>query len=108
MPFGPHIPQMYRQLSQRRRLGSFYLAIDPGRFAGGKSLPRVARVMGEEARAQPRARAKNPVLVPGDPELSTAEKREKDGIPIEPGLRIEMARWSKRLSVEVPWERKDV
>lgn len=104
MPFGPHIPQMYRQLSKRRRLGSFYLAIDPSRFAGGKSLPRVARVMAEKARGQPRAQAKNPVLAPGDPESGSAEKRSKEGIPIEPGLRMEMARWSKRLGVRLPSE----
>jgi ureidoglycolate dehydrogenase (NAD+) len=105
MPFGPHIPQMYRQLSKRRRLGSFYLAIDPTRFAGGKSLPRIAKVMAKEARSQPRARKNDSVLVPGDTELSKAEERKREGIPVEPGLRLEMERWSKRLGAQVPWDR---
>lgn len=107
MPFGPHIPQMYRRLSERRRLGSFYLAIDPMRFAGGKSLERVAMLMAAEARAQPRARRNEPVLVPGDPELRNAEIRKREGIPMDPGLRKEVARWSKRLGVQSPWERSE-
>ena len=103
MPFGPHIPQMYQQLSRRRRLGSFYIAIDPKRFAGGKTMPRVAKKMANEARAQPRARADEPVLAPGDPELSSAEQRSRAGIPVEAGLRQEMERWSVRLGVSAPW-----
>jgi ureidoglycolate dehydrogenase (NAD+) len=103
MPFGPHIPQMYQDLSRRRRLGSFYIAIDPKRFAGGKTMPRAAKKMAEEARAQPRAKADEPVLAPGDPELMSAEKRTREGIPVESGLREEMDRWSVRLRVRAPW-----
>ncbi|MEO7598410.1 MAG: Ldh family oxidoreductase [Opitutus sp.] len=103
MPFGPHIPEMYRRLDQRRMLGSFYIAIDPARFLGGHKLPSIARRMAKEARAQPRAKAREPVLAPGDPELISAEKRGREGIPIEPGLRDEMERWSDRLEVRTPW-----
>ncbi|MEO6003770.1 MAG: Ldh family oxidoreductase [Opitutus sp.] len=102
MPFGPHIPAMYEGLSRRRRLGSFFIAIDPKRFGGGKRLPRTAARMAAEARTLPRANQKQPVLAPGDPELLTAERRSREGIPIEPGLRDEMARWSKRLDVALP------
>jgi len=102
MPFGPHIPPMYEQLSRRRRLGSFYIAIDPRRFAGGRQLPRVAARMAGEARKQVAARKSEPVLAPGDPELKTAARRGREGIPIEPGLLEEMARWSKRLGVGMP------
>lgn len=104
MQFGPHIPKMYTDLSKRRRLGSFFIAIDPARFAGGKSLPRVATRMAREARAQPRANAAEPVLAPGDPEFMCAKKRAVEGIPIEAGLRQEIASWSKRLAVKTPWE----
>jgi ureidoglycolate dehydrogenase (NAD+) len=103
MPFGPHIPEMYQKLHRRRRLGSFYIALDPRRFAGGKALPRVATRMAREARAQPRARAAEPVLAPGDPELRTAQRRMREGIPVEPGLRAEVESWSKRLGVPAPW-----
>ena len=39
-PWGPNIPAMYGDLSQRRLLGSFVGAIDPKRFAGGNPLPK--------------------------------------------------------------------
>ena len=102
MPYGPHIPPMYRQLGHHRRLGSFFMAIDPARFGGGKKLPSVATKMAKEARAQPRADAKASVLAPGDPEHRSAERRAREGIPVEPGLRKEIERWSKRLGVAAP------
>ena len=104
MQFGPHIAKMYVGLSKRRRLGSFYIAIDPTRFAGGKDLARIATRMAKVARAQPRASATEAVLAPGDPEFMCAKKRAVEGIPIEAGLQQEMASWSKRLAVKTPWE----
>ena len=59
--------------------------------------------MAKEARAQPRASARESVLAPGDPEYRCAEQRARDGIPIEPGLREEIERWSKQLGVASPW-----
>ncbi|HEX2855251.1 MAG TPA: Ldh family oxidoreductase [Opitutaceae bacterium] len=102
MPFGPHIPEMYRKLSRRRRLGSFFLAIDPARFGGGKKLPAVAKRMAREARNQPRANPAEGVLAPGDPEHRCAERRAREGIPVEAGLQKEIERWSKRLGVPLP------
>ena len=104
MPFGPHIPPMYTALSRRRHLGSFFIAIDPARFAGGSGLPAAATRMAREARAQSRAGADRPVLAPGDPELACARQRARDGIPIEPGLRDELTRWSRRLGVPTPFD----
>jgi ureidoglycolate dehydrogenase (NAD+) len=108
MPFGPHIPEMYRGLDKRRKLGSFYIAIDPQRFFGGKKLPALAKRMAREARAQPRATSSEPVLAPGDPELLTAQNRGRNGIPIEPGLREEMQRWSEKLHVPTIWQSASV
>jgi ureidoglycolate dehydrogenase (NAD+) len=102
MPFGPHIPEMYQRLSRRRKLGSFFIAIDPARFAGKKRFSAVATRMAREARAQPRSHPKESVLAPGDPELQTAERRKREGIPVEPGLRKEIDRWSQRLGVTPP------
>jgi ureidoglycolate dehydrogenase (NAD+) len=104
MPFGPHIPPMYTALSRRRRLGSFFIAIDPVRFAGGPKLRSTATRMAREARTQPRAQARTAVLAPGDPELACAHQRARDGIPIEPGLRDELMRWSRRLGLPTPFD----
>ena len=103
MPFGPHIPSMYQNLGRRRRLGSFYIAIDPARFGGGKRLPRIAARMAREARAQPRANPAEAVQAPGDPEYRCEQHRRREGIPIEPGMRDEMEHWSARLDVALPW-----
>lgn len=102
MPFGPHIPDMYVHLKRRRRLGSFFIALDPRRFGGGKKLRSVATRMAREARAQSRANEKVPVLAPGDPELASAARRGREGIPVEPGLWEEIARWSGKLGVLPP------
>jgi ureidoglycolate dehydrogenase (NAD+) len=101
MPFGPHIPNMYGDLTKHRRLGSFFLVLDPRRFAGGARLPAVAARMAREARAQPRVAGAKEILAPGDPEYRTAERRAA-GIPVEPGLWQELASWSARLGIPEP------
>jgi len=97
MTYGPHLTKMYEQLDQRRRLGSFFLAIDPARFAGGAVLAGVLVAAIAEAKAQ-----KEGVLAPGDPEYLTAETRTRSGIPVEPGLWAEIADWSGRLRIPLP------
>jgi ureidoglycolate dehydrogenase (NAD+) len=94
MAFGPHLTPMYAQLDERRKLGSFMLAIDPARFAGGALLAAALLAAVTEVKAQ-----KDGVLAPGDPEYRTAEQRGRDGIPVEPGLWAEMAAWSGRLKI---------
>jgi ureidoglycolate dehydrogenase (NAD+) len=99
MPFGPHIPAMYGDMSERRTLGSFMLAINPHHFGGGGSLAATAAAMAGEARSQPRANDAEEILVPGDPEYRTEEQRRRDGIPVEPGLLREMRSWGAKLGV---------
>ncbi len=101
MPFGPHIPDMYVHLNRRRRLGSFFVAFDPRRFAGGRRLPAVAGRMAREVRAQPLLAGAKEILAPGDPEYRTARRRAA-GIPIEAGLWKEFAAWSRRLEIPEP------
>lgn len=97
MAFGPHLTPMYAQLEQPRRLGSFMLAIDPQRFAGGALLAGALLAAATEAKSQ-----KEGVLAPGDPEYRTAEQRSRDGIPVEPGLWTEFVEWSARLRIAPP------
>lgn len=99
MPFGPHIPAMYGDNGEHRRLGSFMMAINPKMFGGGKMLAHVATAMAKEARTQPLAGDAEQVQVPGDPEYRMQEERSRDGIPLEPGLLKEMQAWSQTLGV---------
>jgi ureidoglycolate dehydrogenase (NAD+) len=101
MPFGPHIPDMYVHLTKRRKLGSFFVVIDPRRFAGGSRLPLRAARMAREARAQPRLAGSREILAPGDPEYRSARRRAA-GIPIEAGLWRELSSWSQRLGIAEP------
>lgn len=97
MAFGPHIAPMYAELDQPRRLGSFMLAIDPQRFAGGALLAGALLAAVTEVKAQQAG-----VLTPGEPEYRTAEERQRAGIPIEAGLWADLVAWSTRLRIPPP------
>jgi ureidoglycolate dehydrogenase (NAD+) len=102
MPYGPRIPAMYGDYAQQRRLGSFMMALDPKRFAGGATLASTAVAMAAEARRQPPAFDGAEILVPGDPEYRCEKIRRRSGIPIEPGQWKEIREWSQRMKVEAP------
>jgi ureidoglycolate dehydrogenase (NAD+) len=93
-PWGPTISGMFTELDLPRRLGAFFLMLDPLRFAGGEALPAtveaIARALLEEP-GSPR--------LPGDPELTEETLRRAQGIPIEPGLAVQMRDWTARLGV---------
>lgn len=99
MPFGPHIPAMYGDCGEKRRLGSFMMAINPKMFGGGELLAHAATEMAREARIQPLAGGAAEVQVPGDPEYRSHEERSRNGIPVERGLLEEMRAWSETLGV---------
>jgi ureidoglycolate dehydrogenase (NAD+) len=96
-PFGPHISPMYDKLDQPRRIGAFFVVVDPSRFPGGPTLAATVERMARELAEQP-----GQPRVPSDPEYEMAARRGAHGIPIEPGLWAEMAAWSERLRVPLP------
>lgn len=96
-PYGPHIPSMFHAMQEPRRLGAFFIALDPNRFAGGAAL-----AAGVEAMARDLATEPGSPRMPGDPELEAAARRAAQGIPIEPGLAAQFRDWSARLSVPCP------
>jgi len=102
MPWGPNIGPMYEQLSERRHLGSFVIAIDPKRFFGGAGFPITVANVAKVARQQSVKDSDQPVLVPGDDQYATETKRLALGIPVEPGLMEQITSWSSKLGVEVP------
>jgi ureidoglycolate dehydrogenase (NAD+) len=96
MKFGPHLTPMYTALDEKRKLGSFMIAIDPQRFGGGAMLAAVVATAMSEVKQQAG------VISPGDPEYRTEEERLRTGIPIEPGLREEFAGWAEKLKLRLP------
>lgn len=96
-PYGPHIPSMFHALDQPRRLGAFFIALDPERFAGGAILAAQVEAMARDLAAEPGA-----PLMPGDPEIAVARQRERDGIPIEPALAAQFRAIAARLGLPSP------
>ena len=94
-PYGPTISNMFTDLDQYRHLGAFFLMLDPMRFAGGEMLANTVEAMAQALAAQPGS-----PIMPGDPELDEERIRREKGIPVEPGLAIQMRDWSERLKVD--------
>ena len=95
--WGPQIGPMYTELARPRRIGAFMIALDPMRFAGGPAFAGIVEQMARALAAEPGA-----PMMPGDPELAVQRERLAHGIPVEPGLRVEMQRCSDELQVPSP------
>ena len=67
-------------------IGHFFLAIDPKAFrAAGEFEADVATFL-DDLRATTPIDAAQPVMVAGDPQWKIAEERQREGIPVGPGL----------------------
>lgn len=96
-PWGPLIGPMYAELERPRRLGAFFVVLDPMRFAGGPAFAATVEQIARALAAEPGA-----PRMPGDPEREAEARRRVEGIPIEAGLAAEMRSWSDRLGVAFP------
>lgn len=96
-PYGKHIPSMFGALDAPRRLGAFFIALDPERFAGGAFFATQVEAMARDLADEPGA-----PMMPGDPEIAVAAVRSRDGVPIEPGLAEQFRSWGARLGVPAP------
>jgi ureidoglycolate dehydrogenase (NAD+) len=96
-PYGPHIPPMFEAIDEPRRIGAFFIALDPARFAGGAALSAQIEAMAQELAAEPGA-----PRLPGDPEIEVAAQRRRDGIPIEAGLAEMFRACSARFGLAAP------
>src|SRR4051812_2585546 len=67
-------------------IGHFFLAMDPGLFRDAADFRADVAAFCDTLRATKPADPARPVLVAGDPERRTAERRMKSGIPVGPGL----------------------
>jgi ureidoglycolate dehydrogenase (NAD+) len=82
-PYAHQIIPMFTQLSARRSISHFFMAIDPGRFLPPDQFRLRLQEMVDHVRSLPALAAAQAVMVPGDPEKHMAVRRRQEGIPVE-------------------------
>src|SRR5262249_20016813 len=80
----------------------FFLALDPDRLAGSDVLKDQAAALSDWIRATPPAPAVDRILLPGDPERTTLERRTASGIALNDAHWAKLVDLAKRLHVEIP------
>jgi ureidoglycolate dehydrogenase (NAD+) len=95
--YGPHLTSMFGEVQRPQAIGSFFIAIDPERFAGGAALAAQVEAMARDLAAEPGS-----PLMPGDPEYAVAEQRGRDGVPVEPALHEMFREIGQRLGTGAP------
>jgi LDH2 family malate/lactate/ureidoglycolate dehydrogenase len=75
-----------QQPSDPDRLGHFFLAIDPKMFRPDGAFEDDLDAVIDELHATPAVDPALPVLVPGDPEAASRERRLREGIPLPASL----------------------
>jgi ureidoglycolate dehydrogenase (NAD+) len=102
MPWGPHINKMYGELDAPRQLGHFIGVFDIKRLMPlAVFKQRLGDMLSEFGRLPP-AEGFDRVLYPGQREGLRREKRQVEGIPIDPGLYQELEVLGKRFGVPFP------
>eukprot|EP01116_Phalansterium_solitarium_P018754 TRINITY_DN5080_c0_g1_i1.p1 TRINITY_DN5080_c0_g1~~TRINITY_DN5080_c0_g1_i1.p1 ORF type:complete len:372 (-),score=80.10 TRINITY_DN5080_c0_g1_i1:268-1383(-) len=88
MPFGQHATHMYGPKSDtgaHRFLGQTYFCIRADACVAAEDFAKACQQMSDEIRSMKPAEGNpNPVMVMGDPEIREAERRSKEGIPVDP------------------------
>jgi uncharacterized oxidoreductase len=79
-----------------------FLALDPAHFAGREAQVRESSQLTAYVRQTPRAEGVDAILLPGDPERRTLQKRQAEGIPLEAAHWTKLVEVATRLGVKEP------
>lgn len=71
-------------VTTRRNVGAFALAIDPAKFVGVDAFGRAIAMYLDQIRSAPPREGGGGVMAPGDREWAEAARRDAEGIPIDP------------------------
>jgi LDH2 family malate/lactate/ureidoglycolate dehydrogenase len=91
----PGMPPRESSGKARAAVGHFMMAIDPARFRADDDFGRDLDALLESLRLTPPTDVRQPVLVPGDPEVDMLARRSKDGVPITRTLFEDLRRLSR-------------
>jgi len=95
------VGNMYDDFSKAQNVGHFFLAISIDGFMPRADFERRAEGLINLAHSTEPVSPDRPVLVPGEPELLTAEARLASGIPLSDGVVAELT--ALGASLGVPW-----
>jgi LDH2 family malate/lactate/ureidoglycolate dehydrogenase len=82
--------------------GTFILAVDAALFRDRSEVERETAAIVDRIKAIPPAAGFAEVQAPGEPEVRSAERRRREGIPVPEDTWAEIVATAKRLGVEVP------
>lgn len=98
--FGNHMPKLYWDFSEPQNTGHVFGAIKVDNFIPYKEFIKRMSQEIKELKNLPTADGFSEVYLPGEIERNQREKREKEGIPVGPGLLKRLKELSKDLCVE--------
>ncbi|MBW2059087.1 MAG: Ldh family oxidoreductase [Deltaproteobacteria bacterium] len=82
MPYGAHIVRKFDDWEHRAFMGHYVQAIDIAAFCPVEQFKRGMDELLADLKGQPRAPGVDEILIPGEPEWRTRERRLKEGCPI--------------------------
>lgn len=97
----PTVGPLYDEFDRPMRLGHFVGAIDVGRFRDVEAFKSDVDGVIEDLKAIG-ARTQEEVMLPGEIEANTRERREREGVPLPPGVYESLERLAERLDVPIP------
>jgi uncharacterized oxidoreductase len=79
-----------------------FVAIDPEHFAGAEHFLTEVTDLAAAVRTCPKAEGAGEILLPGDPERLTAERRTRGGVELDAGTWGQVSKLAAALKVELP------
>jgi ureidoglycolate dehydrogenase (NAD+) len=99
---GDAVGDLYGEVPEPQDVGHVHVAIDPARTVGRAAFAAGLGDLLGRLRAIEPAPGVDAVLAPGDPEAHARERRERDGVPVEPALWRTLGDLSAELGVDPP------
>lgn len=88
--FGSDVVDFTKDTTSPTNTGQFVAALNPAAFGMGDEFPEVAAQIFAEMRGSTPLPGHDPVRLPGDGKTAAAERRRKNGLDLNPALRLDL------------------
>ena len=99
--FGPSVGDLYKNMERPQNVGQMMGAINISCFSDGNEFKNRMGKMIRELKSVPPAKGVSEVLLPGEIETRTQQRRETEGIPLNPTMIAELYQLGEEYGV--PW-----